>query len=105
MFTHKDIDMRSIFIVNCIEHNRSLRVSNGELLLEDNNNGKYKTLTKFPFQKLFALFIIGHISITTPIIEKCKRFGVALVVMKSNLRPVLYISDTAEANFLGSSEE
>lgn len=100
MFTHKDIDMRSIFIVNCIEHNRSLRVSNGELLLEDNNNGKYKTLTKFPFQKLFALFIIGHISITTPIIEKCKRFGVALVVMKPNLRPVLYISDTAEANFL-----
>ena len=29
MFTHKDIEMRTIFVVNCIEHDRSLRVNNG----------------------------------------------------------------------------
>lgn len=32
MFTHKDIEYRTIFVINCI-HERSLRVSNGELLL------------------------------------------------------------------------
>ena len=100
MFTHKDIETRTIFVVNCIEHDRGLRVSNGELMLEETDGDKKKTLTKFPFQKLLALFIIGHITVTTPLIEKCRKYGVALVVMKPNLRPVFYWANTAEANFL-----
>jgi CRISPR-associated endonuclease Cas1 len=100
MFTHKDVAMRSIFVVNCINHRRSLRVHNGELMLEDTTDGTKTTLTKFPFQKLLALFIIGHITVTTPLIEKCKRFNVALVVVKPNLRPVFYWSNSAEANYL-----
>ena len=100
MFTLKDIDMRTIFVINCIEHNRSLRVCNGELMLEDIALEKKTTLTKFPFQKLLALFIVGHITITTPLIEKCKKYGVALVVMKPNLRPVFFWAHSAEANYL-----
>jgi CRISPR-associated endonuclease Cas1 len=100
MFTHKDIEMRSIFVVNCINHSRSLRVINGELLLEDVTDDAKTTLTKFPFQKLLALFIIGHITVTTPLIEKCKKFNVALVVLKPNLRPVFYWANSAEANYL-----
>lgn len=52
MFTHKDIEMRTIFVVNCIEHNRSLRVNNGELMLEELGEDKKKTLTKFQEQKV-----------------------------------------------------
>src|SRR5574344_248563 len=100
MYTHKDIEMRTIFVVNCINHDRSLKVQTGELKLEELINEKKITLTKFPFQKLLALFIVGHISVTTPLIEKCKRFGIALVVLKPNLRPVFCYSDLAEANFL-----
>lgn len=100
MFTHKDIEMRTIFIVNCIEHERSLRVNNGELMLEEIENEQKRTLTKIPFQKLLALFVIGHITVTTPLIEKCKKYGVALVVMKPNLRPVFFWYDSAEGNFL-----
>ena len=54
MFTHKDIEMRTIFVVNCIEHDRSLRVNCGELMLEEIEGDKKKTLTKFPFQKLLS---------------------------------------------------
>lgn len=100
MYTHKDIEVRTIFVINCIDHERSMRVSNGELLLEELNDGKNKTLTKIPFQKLLALFVIGHITVTTPLIEKCKKFNVALIVMKPNLRPVFYWADSAEGNFL-----
>lgn len=100
MFTHKDIDMRTIFVINCMEHNRSLRVCNGELMLEEIGMEKKMTLTKFPFQKLLALFIVGHITITTPLIEKCKKHGVALVVMKPNLRPVFFWANSVEANYL-----
>lgn len=101
MFTHKDIEYRTIFVINCI-HERSLRVSNGELLLEEQieNSDKTKTLTKLPFQKILALFVIGHIRITTPLIEKCQKFGVALIVMKPTLRPVFYWANSADANFL-----
>lgn len=100
MFTHKDIETRTVFVINCIEHEKGLRVSNGELLLEEQTAEKKKTLTKFPFQKIMALFIIGHITVTTPLMEKCKKHNVALIVMKPNLRPVFYWSDTAEANYL-----
>lgn len=101
MFTHKDLEYRTIFVINCIQE-RSLRVSNGELLLEEQieESDKMKTLTKLPFQKILALFVIGHIRITTPLIEKCQKFGVALVVMKPSLRPVFFWANYAEANFL-----
>lgn len=100
MFTHKDIENKTIFVLNCIESERRLRVCNGELLLEELNGDKHKTLTKFPFQKILALFIIGPISITTPLIDKCKRYGVALLVVKTNLRPTFVWANAAEANYL-----
>lgn len=101
MFTHKDIEYRTIFVINCLKE-RNLRVSNGELLLEETieNSDKSKTLTKLPFQKILALFIVGHIKITTPLIEKCHKFGVALIVVKPSFRPVFYWANSAEANFV-----
>jgi CRISPR-associated endonuclease Cas1 len=70
----------------------------GELLLED--SVAKKTLTKLPFQKILALFVIGHISITTALIDKCSKYGIPVVVMKPNFRPVFFYSITADANFL-----
>ncbi|MBQ8223516.1 MAG: type V CRISPR-associated endonuclease Cas1 [Bacteroidales bacterium] len=99
MFTNKDLEYRTIFVVNCLEK-RKLRVSNGELLLEEENDVENITLTKMPFQKILMLFIVGHISITTPLLEKCQQFNVTLVVVKPNLRPVFYWANSAEANFL-----
>ena len=97
MFTSKDIKYRNVYVINCVM-DKELRVSNGELLLEDKN--EKRTLTKLPFQKILALFIVGHIHITTPLIEKCKQNNVAIVVMKLSLRPVFFWANSAEANFL-----
>ena len=97
MVTRKDIEYRTIYVINCI-HERHLRVSSGELLLEDAE--EHKTLTKLPFQKILALFVVGNITITTPLIEKCQKYNVALVVTKPTLRPVFYWSSAAEANYL-----
>lgn len=97
MFTSKDVEFRSVYVINCLK-DRELRVSSGELLLEDMES--HQTLTKLPFQKILALFVVGHIHVTTALIEKCKKNNVALVVMKPSLRPVFYWADAAEANFL-----
>lgn len=99
MFTNKDIQYKSVFVINCLDK-RALRVSNGELLLEEVHDNERKTLTKMPFQKMLALFVIGHITITTPLIEKCKKFNVCLCVMKQNLRSVFFFGESAEANYL-----
>ncbi|WP_370445999.1 type V CRISPR-associated endonuclease Cas1 [Porphyromonas macacae] len=100
MFTTKDLEYRSIFVIHCFNQ-RSLRLKDGELLLEEEDaNGRMKTLTKFPFQKILALFIVGNVTLTSPLIEKCRKFDVAIVVMKLSLRPVFFFSIPAEANFL-----
>ncbi len=96
MFTKKDIEYRSIFLINCFEE-KHLKLRTGELLLQDNDG---KTLTKFPFQKVLALFIIGNTTITTPLLDKCRKHGVFISVMKMNLRPVFTFGNNAEANFL-----
>ena len=101
MFTLKDIDTRTIFVLNCFYSERRLKVHSGELLFDEVlEDGKTRTLTKFPFQKILVLFVIGPISITTPLIDKCRKFGVALVVVKANLRPVYIWANSAEANYL-----
>ena len=100
MFTHKDIECRTIFVINCLTE-RNLKVSNGELVLIDTDEDAKKTvLTEIPFQKILALFITGPISITTPLLDKCKYYNVAIVVTKFNLRPVFYWANGAEGNFL-----
>lgn len=96
MFTKKDIEFRSIFLINCLEE-RHLKLRMGELLLLDETG---KTMTKFPFQKILALFVIGNATITTPLIDKCRRYGVFISVMKINLRPVYTFGVNADANFL-----
>lgn len=59
MFTHKDIKMRTIFVVNCIEHDRSLRVNSGELMLEELEGDKKKTLTSFPSKSCLLCLSLG----------------------------------------------
>ena len=52
MFTKKDIEFRSIFLLNCFD-SKHLRLRSGELLLQDSEE---RTLTKFPFQKNIGAF-------------------------------------------------
>lgn len=97
MFTHKDIENRSLFVINGLENQR-LKVSAGRLMLENEETGK--AITKLPFPKILSLMIVGHTTITTALIEHCNKHGIPMVVMKPNFRPVFYFGNMAEANFL-----
>lgn len=97
MFTHKDIQHKSLFVINGTENQR-LRVSVGRLLLENTKTGT--VITKLPFPKILALIIVGHTTITTALIEFCNKYGIPIVVMKPNFRPVFYYGNMAEANYL-----
>lgn len=97
MFTHKDIENKSLFVINGTAHQR-IRVSAGRLMLEDTETKK--AITKLPFPKILSLMIVGHTTVTTALIEHCNKHGIPLVVMKPNFRPVFYYGNMAEANFL-----
>ena len=97
MFTHKDIENKSIFVINGKDH-QHLHVKSGFLHLLDTTENK--TVTKFPFPKILFLIVIGHTSITTALIEKCNKYKVPIVVMKPNFRSVYYFGNFADANFL-----
>lgn len=81
MFTSKDIEFRSVYVINCLK-DRELRVSSGELLLEDMES--HQTLTKLPFQKILALFVVGHITGADSVLifdapnAKVQKFGNAI---------------------------
>ncbi|MFN3916990.1 MAG: type V CRISPR-associated endonuclease Cas1 [Flavobacteriales bacterium] len=97
MFTHKDIENRSLFVINGTEH-QSLKVSVGRLMLYDTKTEK--AITKLPFSKILALMVVGHTTLTSALIESCNKHGIPIVVMKPNFRPVFYFGNMAEANFL-----
>lgn len=99
MYTRKDIEVRSFWFVDCSDHKTYLHVKNGELLLEKQDGEDRKIKARAPFQLLLAVFVIGDATLSVPLIDKCRQFGVAFIVLKSNLRPVAFLSNPAEANY------
>ncbi len=99
MYTRKDIEARSFWFVDCSDHRTYLHVKNGELYLEKQEDDERKVKARAPFQCLLAVFLIGDATISVPLIDKCRQFGVALVVLKSSLRPVAFHYAPAEANY------
>ena len=97
MFSKKDIEHRQLFFINGMEH-RKLHLVSFQLGIYDTEKEAY--LTKIPFHKILALFVIGDATLTTPLIDRCNKNGVPLVVTKPNLRLVFSYGKMAEGNFL-----
>ena len=97
MHSHKDIENKSVFLINGTQ-NQIFRVQNGFLSIQ--NSQTQKTITKLPFPKMLCIMIVGHSSITTSFIEHSNKHGVPLVVMKPNFKTVYFYGTMAEANYL-----
>ncbi len=50
--------------------------------------------------KIFAVFIVGDISITSVLMEKCVKYGISLCLLKNNLELYAEIASRAEGNYL-----
>ena len=97
MFSNKDIVHKQIFVINGLEK-RKIRLVNFQLGVYDTEKERY--LTKIPFSKILVLFIIGDATLTTPLIDRCNKNGISLVVVKPNFRLVFSYGKIAEGNFL-----
>ncbi|MBU4537066.1 MAG: type V CRISPR-associated endonuclease Cas1 [Weeksellaceae bacterium] len=97
MHSHKDIENKSLFLINGTK-NQVFKVQNGFLCIQ--NSETKKAVTKLPFPKMLCIMIIGHTSITTAFIEHANKHGVPLVVMKPNFKPVYFFGTMSEGNYL-----
>lgn len=97
MHSHKDIENKSVFLINGTQ-NQVFKVQNGFLCIQ--NSETKKAITKLPFPKMLCIIIIGHTSITTSFIEHANKHGVPLVVMKPNFRTVYFFGTMTEGNYL-----
>ncbi len=50
--------------------------------------------------KLFTLFIVGHITITSGLLQRSKKFGFSIVLLTHNLAPYERLSAKAEGNVI-----
>lgn len=66
-------------------------------------NGRTKLQTTC--YRLFAVFVVGHITITSGLIERSKRFGFSIILMAHNFKVYSVISAQAEGNTLLRSKQ
>ena len=74
---------------------QKLSFLNDNVVIKDADN---KTICQATCYKLFAVIIIGNITITSGLIQRAKKFGFAIILMTPSFRPYQTISAFAEGN-------
>ena len=94
MLTRPDFAAKQIIVFSPMKGDK-LSFRNDNVVITD---GEGKVIHQSTCYRLFALFIIGHITITSGLIQRAKKFQFAIVFMSTTLRPYCVISDFAEGN-------
>ena len=88
-FTHKQI------IILCTREGQKLSFKNDNVVIRDSEDKIIKQVTCYT---LFAIIIIGHITITSGLIQRAKKFGIGIVFLTDSFRPYQTISAFADGN-------
>ncbi|AEE87815.1 CRISPR-associated protein Cas1 [Francisella cf. novicida Fx1] len=97
MFSKNDIESKNIVFINIFDGVK-LSLSLGNIVIKDKETDEVKT--KLSVHKVLVLFIVGNMTMTSQLLETCKKNAIQLVFMKNSFRPYLCFGDIAEANFL-----
>ena len=98
MLTIPDLKQKQILFVNTFskEGEKKLRFENDHIVYEING----KIINRVSSQKALAVFIVGHISITTGFLEKSIKNGASIFFMSPSLNVYAQTGVEAEANYL-----
>ncbi|MBL6985171.1 MAG: type V CRISPR-associated endonuclease Cas1 [Candidatus Thioglobus sp.] len=95
MLTAPDFKEKQI-IFALLSHGERLSFKNDNIIISDDNGIKHQSSC----YRLFALFIVGHISITSGLLYRAKKFGFSIVMMSHGLIPYGMWFAKAEGNVL-----
>ena len=84
-------------ILACLSYGDKLSFKNDNVIITDKDK---KIKHQSTCYRLFALFVVGHSSITTGLLQRAKKFGFSIVFMNHSLKPYAYWNAGAEGNTL-----
>lgn len=96
MFTAPDFSKKQIVFV-FFNEGEKLAFSNDNIVVKD-ANGKIKF--QCTCYRLFIVFVIGHTSITTPLIQKAQKFGFFIALMTAGFKLYSVIGAMKDGNTL-----
>lgn len=96
MMTTKDFSQKQILFV-CLESGEKVSFKNDNIIIKNSDDSIKHQSTCY---RLFALFISGHICITSGLIERAQRFGFTIIFMTYTMRVYAIIPARAEGNVL-----
>lgn len=96
MLTLPDFKQKQI-VFAFLSYGEKIRFSNDNLIIVDEDGDIKHQSTCY---KLFALFIVGHITITSGLLQKSEKFGFSIVLLTHNLRIYAVLGSKTEGNTL-----
>src|SRR3990172_8683500 len=91
-------DFREKNIVICFAaEGQKVSFKNDNLIVKD---GEENTVLQTTCHKIFSLWIVGSITITSGILERSKKFGFSIYMLLHNCKPYGLWNSTTEGNFL-----
>ncbi|MFA9485585.1 MULTISPECIES: type V CRISPR-associated endonuclease Cas1 [unclassified Moraxella] len=96
MLNQADLKYRQVILLTNTEL-KHLVISQGNIVIKDDNG---EVLTRLSKNKVLAIVSIGHLTLTSVTIDYCQKYNIALILLNERLRPMMFISHAAEANFL-----
>lgn len=96
MMSSQDFNEKQI-IVAFLNHGEKFSFKNDNVVITDSEGHiKYQSTC----YRLFSLFVVGHVTITSGLIQRAKKFGFSIVFMTYTLRVYAVIAAGAEGNVL-----
>ena len=96
MLTLPDFKQKQI-VFAFLSYGEKIRFSNDNLIiLDEDGNIKHQSTC----YKLFALFVVGHITITSGLLQRSEKFGFSIVLLTHNLRIYTVFGSKTEGNTL-----
>lgn len=96
MLTYPDYKEKNIIICNTSEKQK-LSFQNDNIIIKDEND---KIILQSTCYKLFSLWIIGSITITSGILERSKKFAFSIYMFNFNFKCYGVWSSSTEGNFI-----
>ncbi len=90
-----------MFIVTCVIFQKkriSLLSKNENIVLQEKDS--YKIINQVSAYKVFALFIVGHSTLTSVLFDRSKKYGFSIIFMNNNFHYIGTIGSEAEGNYL-----
>ena len=96
MLSQPDFKEKQVIFV-FLSYGEKLSFKNSNIIITDKDK---KIKHQSSCYRLFALFVVGHLTITTGLIQRAKRFGFSIVFMTHSLKPYAYWNASAQGNVL-----